>query len=475
MAAVLTSAVAGCDMAPDYAPPKIAVPVSYKELGPWSPATPADAMPRGAWWTMFGDTQLNELEGRIEKASPRLAAAVARYDQARGLASQARSSLFPAVDLQGSGERDRLSANRPLQNNAAVYNDYVTGLSAGYELDLWGRVRNLVSQGKADEEASAADLASVRLSLQAELADDYLRLRGLDAELGLLSDTVEAFTKALQLTTTLHAGGASSAIDVGRAETQLASAKAQLSDVGADRALLEHAIAVLVGEQASSFSIAPAVQKFAVPVVPVTAPSLLLQRRPDIAAAERRVAAANAGIGVQRAAFYPDTTLGIAGGFESVGGSLLTAPSAFWALGPAQALLSVFDGGARSAALAVAHGEFDEAAAGYRQTVLDSFREVEDQMALANRLAEEATHQSDAVAAASRTNKLAFVQYREGAANYLEVVTAQTAELQAEIAALSVQTRRLQASIALVKALGGGWSEKELTLNTEPTAGKPAS
>lgn len=475
MAAVLTSAVAGCDMAPDYAPPQIAVPVSYKELGPWSPATPADATPRGAWWTMFGDAQLNELEGRIEKASPRLAAAVARYDQARGFSAQARSSLFPAVDLQGSGERKRVSANRPLQDSAAVYNDYVTGLSAGYELDLWGRVRNLVSRGKADEEASAADLASVRLSLQAELADDYLRLRGLDAELGLLSDTVEAFTKALRLTTTLHAGGASSAIDVGRAETQLASAKAQLSDVGADRALLEHAIAVLVGEQASSLSIAPAVQKFAVPIVPVAAPSLLLQRRPDVAAAERRVAAANAGIGVRRAAFYPDITLGIAGGFETVGGNLLTAPSAFWALGPAQALLSVFDGGARSGALAVAHGEFDEAAADYRQTVLDGFREVEDQMALANRLAEEAAHQSDAVAAASRTNKLAFVQYREGAANYLEVVTAQTAELQAEIAALSVQTRRLQASIALVRALGGGWSEKELTLNAEPTAGKPAS
>jgi len=449
--------VAGCDLAPDYTPPRIEVPVSYKEVGPWSPATPADDAPRGAWWGVFADPVLDDLERRVVAGSPRLAAAVARYDQARGFADQARSSLFPSLDLETSAERDRLSANRPLQNKSASYNHYVGGLAASYELDLWGRVRNLVAQGKADQDASAADLASVRLSLQAELADDYLRLRGLDAEMALLSQTVDAFTRALKLTVTLHADGASSAIDVGRAETQLASAKAQMSDVGADRALLEHAIAALIGESASTFSLKPEVRKIAVPVIPVTAPSLLLQRRPDIAAAERRIAAANAGIGVQRAAFYPDITLGLSGGFETVRGNLLTAPSAFWALGPADALLSIFDGGARTAALAVAHAEFDEAAADYRQTVLDGFREVEDQMALANRLAEEAGHQDDAVAAASRTNKLAFIQYKEGAADYLEVVTAQTAELQAEIAALSVRTRRLQASVALVRALGGGW------------------
>jgi len=457
---MLVLALAGCDMAPDYAPPKVAVPPAYKEVGPWSPATPADDARRGDWWSIFSDPVLNGLEGRIEKASPRLAAAVARYDQARGFAAQARSSIFPSLDLDVSGERDRLSANRPLQSKSAVYNDYAGGLAASYELDLWGRVRNMVVQGNADEAASAADLASVHLSLQAELADDYLRLRGLDAETALLTDTVDAYTKALQLATTRHADGASSAIDVGRAETQLASARAQLSDVGADRALLEHAIAALVGEPASSFSIAPAVRKFTVPVVPVTTPSVLLQRRPDIAAAERRVAAANAGIGIQRAAFYPDVTLGLSGGFESVGGALLAAPSAFWALGPAEAMLSIFDGGAKSAALAVAHGEFDEAAANYRQTVLDSFREVEDQMALSNRLADEARHQDDAVAAASRTDKLAFVRYREGAADYLEVVTAQTAELQAEMAALNVQTRRLQASIALIRAMGGGWTRE---------------
>lgn len=452
--------VAGCDMAPDYAPPKIAVPVAYKEVGPWSPAAPADDVHRGAWWSIFPDPMLDGLEQRIEKESPRLAAAVARFDQARGLADQARSSFFPTLDLETSAERDRLSANRPLQNKSTVYNDRVGGLAASYELDLWGRVRNLVAQGTADEQASAADLAAVRLSLQAELADDYIRLRGLDAETRLLSDTVDAFNKALKLAVNLHSGGATSAIDVGRAETQLASAKAQLSDVGANRALLEHAIAALVGEPASTFSIAPAMRKIAVPVVPVTTPSVLLQRRPDIAAAERRVAAANAGIGIQRAAFYPDITLGLSGGFETTGGGWLTAPSAFWALGPAQALLAIFDGGERTAALAVAHGQFDEAAADYRQTVLDSFREVEDQMALANRLAEEATHQDDAVAAAARTNKLAFVQYKEGAADYLGVVTAQTAELQAEMAALNVQTRRQQAVISLVRALGGGWEQK---------------
>jgi multidrug efflux system outer membrane protein len=452
--------VAGCDMAPDYTPPKIAVPAAYKDVGPWSPAAPADDAPRGDWWTAFHDPVLDDLEGRIDKASPRLAAAVARYDQARGFADEASASLFPSIDLQGSGERDRLSANRPLQHTPALYNDYVAGAAGSYELDLWGRVRNEVRQGKADEEASAADLASVHLSLQAELADDYLRLRGLDAEMSLLSDTVDAFDKALKLTVDLHSGGASSEIDVGRAQTQLASTKAQLADVGADRALLEHAIAALVGEPASDFSIKPAMPKYDPPAVLVSAPSKLLERRPDIAAAERRVAAANAGIGIQKAAFFPDITLGLSGGFESVRGNLLTAPSAFWALGPASAVLSIFDGGARSAALAQAKGEFDEAAANYRQTVLDGFREVEDQMALANRLADEARLQDDAVAAAARTDKLALVQYREGAADYLEVVTAQTAELQAEIAALSVHTRRLQASVDLVRALGGSWTRK---------------
>ncbi|HEY4345533.1 MAG TPA: efflux transporter outer membrane subunit [Parvibaculum sp.] len=459
-AVVLTLAVAGCNMAPDYAPPKVAVPAAYKEMGPWSPASPADDAPRGAWWEVFNDPTLNGFETQIETQSPRLAAAIARYDQARGLSDQARSSLFPSLDLEGSGERDRLSAHRPLQSKPAVYNDYAAGLSTSYELDVWGRVRNLVSQGKADEEASAADLASVRLSLQAELADNYLRLRGLDAEEALLLDTVDAYTRALKLANTRHSDGASSAIDVGRAETQLASTKAQLVDIGADRALLEHAIAVLVGEPASTFSIKPEMRKFVSPVVPVSAPSVLLQRRPDIAAAERRTAAANAGIGVQKAAFFPSITLGLSGGFESVGAGLLTAPSAFWALGPAEALLSVFDGGEREGKLAVAKGEFDEASANYRQTVLDGFREVEDQMALSNRLADEAKHQDDAVKAAARTNKLAFVRYREGAADYLEVVTAQTAELQAEVSALTVQTRRQQATVALIKALGGGWTRK---------------
>lgn len=456
----LAFATAGCDLAPDYAPPKVTVPATYKEVGPWSPASPSDAAPRGAWWSIFKDPTLDKLEARIETDSPRLAAALARYDQARGFAAEARASFFPEIDLDTSGERDRLSANRPLQTKPALYNDYSVGASASYELDLWGRVRDLVTQGNADEAASAADLANVHLSLQAELADDYLRLRGLDAEAALLTDTVDAYTKALNLTTTRHSDGASSALDVGRAETQLASAKAQLADVGASRALLEHAIAALVGEPASTFAIAPAVQKFDVATIPVAAPSKLLERRPDIAAAERRVAAANAGIGIERSAFFPSVTLGLAGGFESVRGNLLTAPSAFWALGPAEAVLSIFDGGSKTAALDVAHGEFNEAAANYRQTVLDSFREVEDQMALANRLAVEAKHQDDAVAAASRTDKLALVRYREGAADYLEVVTAQTAELQAEIAALSVQTRRLQATVALVKALGGGWTRK---------------
>lgn len=450
-------ALAGCNFAPSYERPHVATPDAYKEIGPWSPVAAQTAPADGDWWAGFGDPVLNDLEGKIESGSPRLAVAVARYDQARGITGQLRGSLLPSIDVRGSAQRVRLSANRPLQSKAAEYNDYVVGGALSYELDLWGRVRNLVAQGKANERASAADLEGVRLSLQAELAEDYLRLRADDAQIALLTDTVEAYARAYDLTVNRHDAGASSAIDVGRAETQLASTKAQLADLNADRALREHAIAALLGEPASTFAITPNVPTFTYPVVPVGVPSAILLRRPDIAAAERRVAAANAGIGIQKAAFFPQITLGVSDGYETSGVNLLTAPNTFWALGPAQGVLSVFDGGKRTAALLTARAQFDEAAANYRNTVLNGFRDVEDQMTLANRLAEEEAHQDTAVAAAARTSNLALVRYREGASDYLAVVTAQTAELQNETAQLSVRTRRLLATVDLIRALGGGW------------------
>lgn len=454
----LNGLLAACSMAPTYAAPVVAAPLAFKEAGPWTPAAPADAAPRGEWWSVYSDPILSDLQVRAARANPTLGAATAAYDQARALAAQARGSLWPQIDGSGLAQRTHRSDNAPLRTGGEdEYSTRQVGGALAWEIDLWGRVRNQVAASGAQAQASGADLESVRLSLQAELADTYLALRGLDAQSRLLADTVAAYERALQLTQIRHAGGAATGLDVGRAQTQLSTARAQLSDVSAQRALYEHAIAALVGESASSFSLPPAQIAFAVPEVPVSTPSTLLQRRPDIAAAERRAGAANAQIGVAEAARFPTLSLGGSGGWQSAGGvDLLTAPNTFWMVGP-QLAGSIFDGGRRRAAADAAKAAFEQSAATYRGVVLGAFRNVEDQMALANQLALEAKDQDEAVAAAKRTEALAMIRYRQGAANYLEVVTAQTAALQAERAALVLQTRRLQASVDLTRALGGGW------------------
>jgi len=452
-------ALAGCSLAPAYAPPATPIAAAYKEQGPWTPAAPADAQPRGLWWAMFSDPVLDDLEARAERANPSLAAAIAAYDQARALAAQARAGLVPEIDGNASAIRQRRSQNAPLRvGGANTFSTDQVGASVAYELDLWGRLRNLAAGAGDRAQASAADLKSMRLSLQADLADDYLTLRGLDAQLRLLETTAKAYARALELTQVLHNGGAATGLDVARAQTQLSTTRAQITDVGAQRALMEHAIAALVGESASAFSLAPVTADLPQPKVAVSAPSLLLQRRPDIAAAERRAAAANADIGVARAALFPALTLDGSAGWQSAGGvNLLQAPNTVWMLGP-QLLGPIFDGGRRRAGVRASRAAFDQASANYRGVVLDAFRDVEDQMALANRLAAEAKDQTDAVAAARRSVELADIRYRQGVATYLDVVTAQTAALSAEQAAIQLTTRRLQASVNLTRALGGAWS-----------------
>jgi NodT family efflux transporter outer membrane factor (OMF) lipoprotein len=464
VAPLLAAVVAGCSLAPAYEPPPVPVAVSYKEVGPWQRATPADTMPRGDWWQGFGDPTLSQLEERIDPANQELAASVARYDQARAFAAEARAGLFPEIDLFGSPTRNRQSSQRPLRsaNQPNQYAAVTIGAQTHYEIDFWGRLRNLLAAAASSAQASAGDLESLRLLLHAELANDYVTLRGYDAEAKLLADTVAAYEKAVALTEARHSGSVASGLDVSRAQTQFESARAQLSDVTASRALYEHAIASLIGESASNFTLPPRVVDLKALDTPVGVPSTLLQRRPDIAAAERRVAAANALIGVTRAAFYPNVSLDLLGGFQNTGGArLLAAPYSFWSVGPS-VTLPVFDAGLRNAEELAAWGAFNQAAADYRQTVLDAFREVEDNLALLRILAEEAQQEAAAVQSAKRTLNLSLSLYRGGAVNYLEVVVAQTAALQAELTSLILEYRLMQANVDLVRALGGGWELQDL-------------
>ncbi|MDO7843205.1 efflux transporter outer membrane subunit [Sphingomonas immobilis] len=444
----------GCSLAPAYQPPAMSVPAAYKE-GPWQPAQTAVAAP-GKWWQAFGDPALDALEDRIEAGNLDLAAASARYEQSVATSRIARADLFPQVGAAASIERDRTSANAPRsQGHSVEFTDKVGGASLAYEIDLFGRIRNQVASSKDAARAAAFDVDGIRLGLQSQLAQTYFDLRGLDARIVLLRRTIEAFQRAFDLTDTRHSGGISSGVDVSRAQSQLSSAKAELSNTMIDRARDEHAIAVLVGATPSGFSMPVADAQVRPPSVIAGLPSTLLERRPDIAAAERRVAAANARIGVARAAWFPSITLGASAGFETTGASWLSVPSSFWGLGPFQAALALFDGGRRAAGVKQARAQFDEATASYRQTVLVAFREVEDDLAAQRLLVASETDQAEAAKAAERTRDLAFTRYRDGAADYLEVVIAQTAALDAERALLVLRARQLQTASDTYRALGG--------------------
>jgi multidrug efflux system outer membrane protein len=443
-------------MAPIYHAPVVQAPPVYKEMPGWTEARPMDADARGAWWTTFGDAQLNALEAQMEQASPTLAAALARYEQARATAREQASGLYPSISVGADASRERQSGRRPLANgDPETHNDFSVGATLDYELDLWGRIRNGVKAARADADASDADLASARLSLQSAVADAYFRLRGLDAQAALLNETADAYARAFQLTDKRHQGGIASGIDVNRAQTQLSNARAEISSIANERAAAEHEIAALVGAVASAFSIPTTAVPFSPPAPTGSTPSELLQRRPDVAAAERRVFAANARIGVARAAIFPSINLGLSGGYEASKGKLFDTPSSFWALGPLSAALAIFDGGARRAQVRISRAEYNEAAANYRAVVLGAFREVEDGISAISHQATQAQDQLTAAQAADRTRDLAMIRYRDGASDFLEVVIAQTAALDAERAAIALQTERMRSSVALVKALGG--------------------
>ena len=462
--AIATSVFAGCSFAPTYETPKTDVADTYKELGPWRNAAPSDQLERGDWWRDYHDATLDDLEAKVDAANPDLAVAVDRYDQARAYLAQTGSAQFPEINSGGLATHNRQSDHRALRSASqpTYYGDNIVGASLGYELDLWGRVRNTIAAGKAATQAASADLASVRLSLHAELADDYIILRGLDAQEKLLVDTVSAYEQALKLTQNRFEGGAASGLDVARAQNQLDNARAQTTDIRAQRALYEHAIASLAGESASKFSLPPNVVELPLPSTPVALPSTLLERRPDIAAAERRAAAANALIGVARAAFFPSISLTATGGYENTGGAgWLTAPNGFWSIGP-RFSFALFDAGKRRAVSEQAQAAFNEAADRYRSTTLAAFRQVEDNLSQLQLLDEEARQENAAVASAQNTLHLAMDRYENGAVNYLDVVASQTAALQAQRTLLVLRDRQLRASVGLIRAVGGGWSTKDM-------------
>jgi len=458
LATVAALAMAACSTAPDYRQPTAATPPAFKEAAGWQTAGTA-VPPAGKWWQAFGDATLDGLEEQVAGGNFDLAAATARYEQARGLVRQARSDLYPEIGLGASAGRQRVSAGRPLSptDSAATYSVATVGPSLDYEVDLFGRVRNSIRANTAAAQASEADVAGLRLGLQAQLATAYFDMRGLDARIVLLRETVTAFERAFRLTDTRHRGGIASGIDVSRAQSQLSSARAELSSVAIARQRDEHAIAVLTGRPPADVTIAVVDRQLAPPAIPAGLPSTLVERRPDIAAAERRVAAANARIGVARAALFPSLTLGASGGFQAATGALFSASNTFWALGPVSAALAVFDGGRRRAGVRIARADYDETVATYRQTVLDAFREVEDDLSAQRLLAAQEKDQHVAADAAARTRDLALTRYRDGAADYLDVVTAQTAALDAQRALLDLRSRQLQTATDTIRALGGAY------------------
>jgi NodT family efflux transporter outer membrane factor (OMF) lipoprotein len=466
-AAAIAAAIAGGACTPQ---PKYVVPTTppaapaFKEASPdLKAAQPADRLVKGAWWEAFGDPRLNALEQRVQVSNQNLAGIQAQFVEARAALRATRSGFYPRVNAAPSINRASASQTRATPAVPGSYADFLAPVDVAWEPDVWGRVRASVEASRTFAEAAAADVETISLSIHAELATDYFSLRGLDAEKQLLDAAVESYAREVELTQNRFRGGLSSAADVAQAETQLETTRAQQVDVGVARAAFEHAIAVIIGEPPSSFSLAPAALDSPPPVIPPGLPSELLERRPDVASAERRVASANADVGVANSAFFPALSLSVAGGFESSSiGSWFSGLSGFWTTGTAL-LYNLFDAGRRRALSDEARAAYDQTVASYRQTVLVAFREVEDQLAALRILEDEAAVQARAVQAADRSLTLANNRYRGGVSSYLEVITAQNAALTNQRAAATLLTRRVNATVLLVKALGGGWSAQTTT------------
>jgi NodT family efflux transporter outer membrane factor (OMF) lipoprotein len=475
LAIVLSSMISACSLAPDYKVPQIAaVPAAYKEAGDWKQAQPLDRQQRGDWWKMFQDAQLNALQAKVSDANQDLKAALARLQQARAETRIARADYFPTITAGASVTRNRASVNGPNfpPGGTPTFNDFLLDADLSYEVDVWGRVRNEVASAKATQQASAADLATLDLSTHAELATDYFILRSQDSQKVLLDKIVADYAAALRLTQNLYDGGDAALTDLAQAQAQLETARTQAADIQLQRAQTEHAIAVLVGDNPSNFSLDPNPLPLDLSPPPIDPglPSTLLERRPDIAAAERRVAAANAEIGEARAAYFPVFNLLADAGFESTQSSnWLNVPSRMWSLGPS-AILTVFDAGRHRAQTERAQAVYDEEVADYRSTVLIAYQEVEDNLAALRQLQRESVSEAAAVTATGKALQQANYRYKDGVATYLEVVSTENAALQAQLSAANIQMRRMIASAVLVKALGGGWQNFQ-TPQTDPGAG----
>ncbi len=470
--AVFCALIAGCTVGPNYKRPAAPAPPAFKETAPppgipngtWKQAQPSDQVLRGKWWEIYHDSQLNALEEKVAISNQTLKAATEQYFSARAAVQVARAAYYPTLSAGPSISRQHLSQNRPVSvpGSLSQYNDFVISGQASWEPDLWGQVRRTVEASRATAQASAADLANVELSVRSELAQDYFELRGLDLQKQLLDNTVVSFQDYLDLTETRFKGGVATESDVALAQTQLESTRAQDIDVGVARSQFEHAIATLIGEPASTFSLAQTPLNMPLPQVPAGLPSELLERRPDIAGMERRADAANAQIGVAISAYYPNVTLGGTGGFESRNpGTWIQGPSALWSLGASASEL-LFDAGRRHAVTEQARDNYEVTVANYRQSVLNAFQEVEDNLAALRILDQESATQAAAVAAAERSLQISTNRYKQGLDTYLVVLTAQTALLTNQRTQADITTRQFAANVLLIKALGGGWDTAQL-------------